>query len=57
MAFASNFENMSKSTCTECHIPSEVGNSCLTCHNYHVGRISPAFLYPVKPGPADPKNR
>ncbi len=31
------FQPMQVSMCQECHKPGEVGDSCTTCHNYHVG--------------------
>lgn len=35
--FKSNFSNIDKSTCLECHqSESQDNGSCLTCHNYHV---------------------
>lgn len=34
--FSSNFESLPKSTCTNCHNPTAVQDSCLSCHNYHV---------------------
>lgn len=36
-SYKSNFKNINKSTCVECHqSESENNGSCLTCHNYHV---------------------
>lgn len=34
--FVSDFSNLSKSTCTQCHSATKASNSCLTCHPYHV---------------------
>lgn len=35
----SGFHAMQKSRCAECHRESAVGESCLRCHNYHIGRF------------------
>ncbi len=32
-----DFFAMTKETCAGCHTPEAAGDSCLTCHNYHVG--------------------
>ena len=42
--FHSNFEQISKTTCAECHTPTKSGDSCLQCHAYH---------HPAPDGPAD----
>ncbi|MEZ5383957.1 MAG: hypothetical protein R3F13_00435 [Prosthecobacter sp.] len=42
--FHSNFEQIPKSTCAECHTPKQSGDSCLQCHAYH---------HPAPDGPAD----
>jgi len=42
--FHSNFEQISKSTCAECHTQVKSGDSCLQCHAYH---------HPAPDGPAD----
>jgi hypothetical protein len=42
--FHSNFKQISKSTCAECHTPAKSGDSCLQCHSYH---------HPAPDGPAD----
>ena len=34
---SSGFSSMRTSTCAKCHTPQRVGDSCLTCHKYHVG--------------------
>ncbi|MCH7727027.1 MAG: hypothetical protein IH991_11165 [Planctomycetes bacterium] len=34
--FASNFVAMTKSRCANCHNQSGAGDSCRSCHNYHV---------------------
>ena len=35
----SNFQNMDKAVCVECHRPDRVSDACLTCHYYHAGEI------------------
>lgn len=35
--FESNFTSISKAKCTQCHQEEGVNDSCLTCHNYHIG--------------------
>lgn len=37
LTFTSNFTPIIKSTCTSCHTSTAAGDSCLQCHNYHVG--------------------
>ena len=37
----SNFEPMDIEMCSSCHESSIAGESCLLCHNYHVGRFLP----------------
>ena len=37
--FESNFQPMKKSTCAACHQSDRAGDSCLSCHNYHVGEV------------------
>ncbi|MCA9217256.1 MAG: hypothetical protein KDB27_29505, partial [Planctomycetales bacterium] len=32
----SNFANISKEACANCHSPKAAGESCLKCHNYHI---------------------
>ena len=44
--FASNFLPMKKADCTDCHVSGKASNSCLLCHNYHVGKFSP-FQVPL----------
>lgn len=40
--FASNFGPINRGLCAECHVGRAAGDSCLTCHNYHVGMLPPA---------------
>lgn len=35
--FMSSFQGMAKAVCAECHTRTAAGDSCLLCHNYHVG--------------------
>ncbi len=35
--FTGNFRPMPKSVCASCHTARAAGDSCLKCHNYHVG--------------------
>lgn len=35
--FSSNFNNINKSTCVNCHGEQKVNSDCISCHNYHVG--------------------
>ena len=44
--FASNFTSMRREQCTSCHTAEQAGNSCLLCHNYHVGTFA-AFGTPI----------
>ena len=41
--YASNFEQIPRQLCAGCHTAVEAGESCLTCHNYHIGKIFPAL--------------
>ena len=43
LTFASNFQPMRKSACATCHTPERAGDTCLTCHNYHLGTVSPVL--------------
>ncbi|HBK78408.1 MAG TPA: hypothetical protein DDZ83_01770 [Nitrospinae bacterium] len=40
--FTSNFRPIAKKVCASCHTRVGASNSCLTCHNYHVGKVVPA---------------
>ncbi len=37
--FESNFQPIKKATCVACHQSDRAGDSCLSCHNYHVGEV------------------
>jgi hypothetical protein len=41
--FESGFVPISKTVCAECHVQKAAADSCLTCHNYHVGNLPPAM--------------
>ena len=41
--YASNFELIPRRLCAGCHTAAEAGESCLTCHNYHIGKVIPAL--------------
>ena len=43
-SFASNFAPMDRAVCAGCHVPVDAGDSCLTCHNYHIGILPPAVV-------------
>ena len=38
--FASNFNSLSAETCAQCHQEGKAGESCVSCHNYHVGELN-----------------
>ncbi len=40
LTFTSSFRAMQKTVCTTCHTSERAENTCLTCHNYHVGTVS-----------------
>ena len=35
------FEPITKASCAECHVSGAAGDSCLQCHQYHVGELLP----------------
>ena len=39
--FSSNFRDMNKALCAQCHNPDSKTDHCLHCHNYHVGTPNP----------------
>ncbi len=43
LTFSSNFRAMEKTVCTTCHTSKRAGDTCLTCHNYHVGTMAPVL--------------
>lgn len=40
LTFTSSFRAMQKTVCTRCHTSERVEDTCLTCHNYHLGTVS-----------------
>jgi len=48
MTFASNFKPISRQTCANCHTKEKAGDTCLTCHNYHMGLFPPAVASTAK---------
>jgi predicted CXXCH cytochrome family protein len=38
--FQSNFAPLNKAVCAECHKPSDAGDGCLQCHEYHTGTFA-----------------
>ena len=44
--FASNFQPISRKICVKCHLPDQAGDSCVNCHNYHIGKFPPAEIHP-----------
>ncbi|MFQ5763951.1 MAG: hypothetical protein ACE5GT_03395 [Rhodospirillales bacterium] len=41
--FASNFWSIEREDCAACHTPAEAGDTCVKCHNYHIGTFRPAI--------------
>lgn len=37
----SNFRHLETTICTQCHSANMAGDSCVTCHNYHQGKVAP----------------
>lgn len=42
-AFSSNFKSIDLGLCASCHTRKHAGESCLKCHNYHVGHFVPTL--------------
>ncbi len=40
--FESNFKPLEQGVCARCHRAGKAPDSCLTCHNYHLGEFAPA---------------
>jgi len=40
----SNFRPMKKESCARCHVANFAEQSCVLCHNYHVGTFPPALV-------------
>ncbi len=43
LTFTSNFRAMQKTVCATCHTSERAEDTCLTCHNYHLGTVSPVL--------------
>jgi len=46
--FSGNFNSIKKAKCLTCHSQKKVSDSCLTCHNYHIGQrltVVPTSLF------------
>jgi hypothetical protein len=44
---SSGLKSMQRDQCATCHTRQRVGDSCLKCHNYHIGRVpKPGWLHP-----------
>lgn len=39
----SNVLATERKACTACHTEERAGDSCLTCHNYHIGTFPPTI--------------
>ena len=39
LTFSSNFKPLDAATCATCHVEERAGESCLLCHQYHVGPV------------------
>jgi hypothetical protein len=42
-SFTSNFRSIERKTCAGCHTAAKAGDSCVTCHDYHIGNFPPAM--------------
>ena len=55
--FESSFAPMRKEECARCHVQKAAGDSCLTCHNYHIGNLPPGMpkgLFSTEPVSSSP---
>ena len=43
MTFEGNYGNIARQTCAQCHAKNQARDSCVTCHNYHIGDFPPAM--------------
>ena len=41
--FSSNFQGIPKAVCGACHTQGGASDNCLTCHDYHIGKVMPAL--------------
>jgi predicted CXXCH cytochrome family protein len=42
LTFAAGFEPVTRQACAQCHVASRAPDSCITCHDYHVGTVASA---------------
>ncbi|MEO6876233.1 MAG: cytochrome c3 family protein [Opitutaceae bacterium] len=42
--FASNFGNVARETCAQCHNSKVARQDCMLCHNYHTGEFAPKVV-------------
>ncbi|MGR9105442.1 MAG: hypothetical protein ACU843_00775 [Gammaproteobacteria bacterium] len=47
LVYTSNFSELKNETCSECHTENAAGESCLICHNYHIGTF-PNLMQSIK---------
>lgn len=50
--FNSNFRSIKRAVCAECHTESVAGETCLSCHNYHVEAVATPTMETKIPGQA-----
>lgn len=48
--FNSNFSPIKRAVCAECHTESAAGETCLSCHNYHVDEVATPAMETKLPG-------
>lgn len=48
----SNFKQMDRRVCAQCHTPEIAGDTCTTCHRYHAGVVQTPLLMTHIPGQA-----
>ncbi len=58
--FAASFKPIQRTLCADCHVAGRAPDSCVTCHNYHIGRIPQApgvstmdTQHPTPPAPEE----
>ncbi|PYJ03164.1 MAG: hypothetical protein DME25_13115, partial [Verrucomicrobia bacterium] len=44
----SNFAPVQKDVCARCHTGQQAGDSCLQCHDYHIGKFKPTLPLPAQ---------
>jgi len=40
MTYQPNFHAVTRQTCAECHVEDRAGDTCVQCHDYHVGHVA-----------------